>query len=527
MPFKKGDPNINRGGRKAGTASYRSMIQEAFVDIMSSKMQVGKQSVPYYQAFLENLKIAALKPDSKAFTFMAERLLAENVLDDIDRQLNKSKREDRDFLAYRVLKDCHDFQQKVLLSKDRYIYLMAGRRAGKSEADVKKAVSTAIDREDARILLIGLSFTRCIEVFWQPIVQLLGDLGIEVLSHNRSEGTLKLNNNSEIHFHGNTTVDERDKIRGSKWDVVIIDEVQNQKALPILINEIIEPTLLDRKGQLILSGTGPKVRGTYWEELWTNNVNALKLNWNISHNPFIPDYEKVLEDIKRDKGLSDTSPLFLREYLGKISYDDDALVFRLTPDNYYNTENEITQWINSQPVTDVKFSAGLDYGWSDADGFVITMFSTSKPEKWILWEHKSNRTGITELADKIKEGIAYINTNPIFQCIPDRHFYIYSDAGGVGKKVSYELSTQYGLPCLDAYKVDKDFQIEMLQEEVRTGHLKVRENGPFAAEALKTVFARNEKDELTRLIDDDVFHPDLCDAMRYSLSLVWINYKNT
>jgi len=516
---QSGNPN----GRPIGSTSYKQLVQQAFVDIMSSKTQVGKQTIPYYEAFLENLKVAALKPDSKAFSFMAERLLTENVLDDIDRQLNKSRREDKDFQTYRIIKDCHDYQQKVLISKEKYIYLMAGRRAGKSEADVRKAVYTALDREDARVLLIGLSFTRCLEVFWQPIVQLLDNLGVDVVSHNRSEGTIKLGNSSEIHFHGNTTVDERDKLRGSKWDVIIIDEVQNQKSLPILINEILEPTLLDRKGQLILSGTGPRTRGLYWEELWTNNSNALRLNWNISNNPFIPDYEKVLEDIKKEKGLTDNSPLFLREYMGQISYDDDAMVFRLTEDNYFE-DADLVKWINEQPVADIKFSAGLDYGWTDADGFVIIIFSTSRPEKFLIWEHKSNRSGITELADKIKEGIKWVHENPLFQSIPDKYFYIYSDAGGGGKKISYELSTQYQLPCLDAYKVDKDFQIEMLQEEVRTGNFKVRRTGPFADETLKTVFARNDKDELTRIIDDDIFHPDIIDAIRYSLSLIWVNY---
>lgn len=525
MSFKKGQSG-NPQGRPVGSTSYKAKVQQAFLDIMDSKIKIGNKTVPYYEAFLENLKQQALKPDSKAFSFLAERLLTEGVLDDIDRTLNKSKREDKDFLTYRIYKECHDYQQKVLMTKEKYVYLMAGRRAGKSEADVRKAVYTAVEREDARVLMLGLSYTRCLDIFWQPVIDILSSLGIETQIKSKNEKLIKLANNSEIHFYGNTTVDERDKLRGSKWDVVIIDEVQSQKALPTLINEIIEPTLLDRKGQLILSGTGPKVRGTYWEELWTSNANkALKLNWNITDNPYIVDYEKVLEQVKQDKGLTDDSPLYLREYLGKISYDDDALVFRLKPENFF-TENELTQWINTQPVTDIKFSAGLDYGWSDADGFVITMFSTSKPEKWLLFEHKGNRTGITELADKIRQGINYINTNPLFQSIPDKHFYIYSDAGGAGKKISYELSTQYGLPCLDAYKVDKDFQIEMLQEEVRTGNLKLRETGPFAEETLKTVFARNERDELTRVIDDDIFHPDISDAVRYSLSTVWINYRN-
>jgi len=473
---------------------------------------------------MESFKDSALK-GGWAAKMLAERLFDDDILDDLDKQLNKAKREDRDFITYRVLKDCHDYQQKILLSMDRLICLMAGRRAGKSEADARKAVFVALDKDGARILFIGLSFTRCLEVFWQLIIDLLENLGIEVIEKRRTEGVIKLYNGSEIHFHGNTTTDERDKLRGSKWNLVIIDEVQSQKALPILINEIIEPTLLDYQGQLILSGTGPRVRGTYWEMIWTGDKQALRLNWNISNNPFVKDYQKVLETVKKEKNLTDNSPLFQREYLGQISYDDDSLCYRIAPENYL-VESEMIAWINSQPRADIKFSAGLDYGFVDADGFAIIMFSTSKPERWLVFEHKGNRSGINELANKVKEGIAYINDSPLFASIPDRHFYIYSDSGGGGKKISYELNNSYGLPCLDAYKVDKDVAVERLQEEVRTKTFKIRENGVFFDEALKTVFARNERDELTRVIDDDTYHPDLADAVLYAMRHIWTNYGN-
>jgi hypothetical protein len=522
MSFKKGQSG-NPAGRPVGSTSYKALIQGAFVDIMNSKVKQGSTTVPYYVAFLENLKKAALIPGSKEAMYMADKLIQDGVLDDIDKHLNRSRREDTDFLSYRIIKDCHDMQQKILLTKEKYIFCMAGRRAGKTDGAVRKVEDTVLTKPDARVLIIGLSFTRCLELFWQPLMDGFNNLGIEISEHRRTEGLMKLQGGQEVHFCGNTTVDERDKIRGSKWDLVIIDEAQSQKALPILMEEIIEPTLLDRRGQLMLMGTGPKVRGTYWEELWTGTKKAFRLNWSIKDNPFIPDYENVLETIKTEKGLTDKSPLFQREYLGQISYDDDALVYRLTPANYFH-DGDIANWINSQPVTDIKFSAGLDYGYIDSDGFAIVMFSTSKPERWIIFEHKGNRTGITELADKIKVGMEYVNSNPLFKQIPDRHFYIYSDSGGAGKKISYELAKEYGLPCLDAYKADKDFAIEQLQENVRTGNLKVREGGHFADECLKTVFARNEKDELTRKVDDECFHPDILDSVLYAMRFIDINY---
>ena len=77
------------------------------------------------------------------------------------------------------------------------------------------------------------------------------------------------------------------------------------------------------------------------------------------------------------------------------------------------------------------------------------------------------------------------------------------------------------------YKLSADYskrQVEMLQEEVRTGAFKVRKDSAFVDEANKTVWARNDQDELTRKIDDDTFHPDMLDAILYSLRFVWINY---
>lgn len=510
----------NPNGRPAGTG-YKTFMQGLIVDMMDKQDSKG---TPFVSRYLEAFMSSALE-GTWAAKILAERLFQDDMLDQIDAQLNKSRREDTDFLSYRIYRDCHDIQQRILLSKEHFIYCMAGRRAGKSEAGIRKAQEKCIVNHDARVLIIGLSFTRAIEVFWQPICDAFHTMGIEIAEKRRTEGLIKLNNGSEIHFHGNTTVDERDKIRGSKWDLVIIDEVQSQKALPILIEEIIEPTLLDRRGQLMLCGTGPKVRGTYWEMLWTDQERkAARFNWNITDNPFIPDYRDVLERIKVEKGLTDKSPLYQREYLGQISYDDDALVYRLAPGNTF-AEADMAAWINSHPVTDIKFTAGLDYGYVDSDAFAIIMFSSSRPERWLVYEHKGNRTGITELADKIKKGIEYVQTSSVFAAIPGRHFYIYSDTGGAGKKISYELSTQYGLPCLDAYKVDKNFAIEQLQEEVRRLEFKTRAGSVFEAESLKTVFARNERDELTRVIDDDTFHPDMLDAILYALRFVWINYS--
>jgi hypothetical protein len=246
------------------------------------------------------------------------------------------------------------------------------------------------------------------------------------------------------------------------------------------------------------------------------------MNWNISQNTYVKDYQKVLEQIKTDKGLTDESPLFQREYLGRIVYDLDSLVFRLEDANYF-TLPEMQQWVNSQPVTDIRFSGGLDYGFEDADGVAIIMFSTSKPERFLVYEYMQNRLGVDELAEALKKGVAYVET--AFPTIPNKSFSYYADTAGGVKKISHEFITRYGLYIKDAYKAQRDLQIEFLQEEVRKRTFKVKKGGAFDEEARKTVFSRNDKDELTRQIDDATFHPNLADAVRYGFGFITQNYK--
>ena len=60
--------------------------------------------------------------------------------------------------------------------------------------------------------------------------------------------------------------------------------------------------------------------------------------------------------------------------------------------------------------------------------------------------------------------------------------------------------------------------------EIKDGKF-IKHNSIFAEEALYTVFARDEQDNLTRQIDDAVYHPDLADALIYSFFPIWVTEK--
>jgi len=513
--------NTMSKGKAPGSINVKARIQKNILTMMDTP--VGKEDgedVLFGEAFFRVFTREAMNPDSISFKIMTERLIEPGVFDNLEKMVNKNRREDLDFLAYRIYKKAFQIQKNILSSPSERLYLMAGRRAGKTEV-IRFMIETALAvKEDAKVLYIGRTFTTAQKAVWNEVLTMMDDLGISVQIKNASDGYVKWSNGAEFHVKGNNTVEDRDKLRGGKYHLAIVDEAQTQPGLTYLVQDILEPMLLDFKGQLVLAGTGPKVRGTFWETVWSNEEKfpGERYNWNLTQNPFIPDHSTVLAKIRKDKKITENSPLYLREYLGKISYDDDALVYRLEDHNFFTWE-ELATWMRAQPTTDIKFTSGLDYGFVDSDGFVIIVWSTASRERFMIFEHKSNRTGVTELVQKIQEGIQFTKTDQ-FNDVHDRDFSIYCDTSD--QKISYELQTQYGIPAVNAYKHNKDFAIEQLQEDVRHGRFKVLKGGVFEEEALKTVFRRDEQDNLTREIDDETFHPDLVDAVLYAMRPVWI-----
>lgn len=524
--FQKGEVQPG-AGRPKGSKHYKTLMQEAFIKILETENKIknpGKTAMTqsYYQNFLETAMAQALRnPNSKAGMFLLERLIEPGVLDAIDSTLNKSRREDTDFQLYRILKQGFAIQQQILMDLNKKIIIMAGRRAGKTDVIKKKIGSVLLTKEDAKVLYVAKTISVGMQQVFEGVMDLLNDFNNPVIESNRTEGRIKLSNNSELFIRGNSSTEEREKLRGFRWDLAIIDEAQSQTALPYLINDVIEPALIDRKGQLFIAGTGPRVRGTYFETLWTevDTFKASRYNWNLSDNIFIEDYEKVLDSILEEKHLTKDSPLFIREYLGKLAFDIDALVVRLEPPNFYE-DKEMIQWIQSQPRSDIKFTAGLDFGFVDSNAFVIVMYSEKKNERWIVYEYKEAGTSSEALAKAVKKGIEYINTDSKFYEIPTKFFYIYADSAN--QQLIYDFFTQYKLPVQNAYKANKDFAYELLQEETRKGFIKTKRGSIFEDEAMKTVYARNDADNLTRVVDDDLFHPDLMDALLYSLRSVWM-----
>jgi hypothetical protein len=517
--YEKGQSG-NPRGMIPGVTNYRYQFNRFMLD---ASLAIGKHKKPKAHDILNNIVDAAVQGKQTALKIWMEQAYQGDWISEIEEYETRGEKRELAFLHYQLHKGATDIQRQILFSRAKYLALMAGRRGGKSEGLVRWFADEFIDNSAARCLYIGLTVTTAMALLWQPMLDHFAMLGIKVEAHSRTEGTITVAGGGILKFGGNTTVDEREKNRGPRWDRIAIDECQSQKELNYLVESILTPTLIDTNGQLALCGTGPRSRGSYWEAFFLGAKadgtpmypDALRLNWNLSKNPFIPDYDKQLEMIRKEKNLKETDSLYIREYLGQIAYDDDALAFRMTDKNAF-TDEELAAWIKDQPITDIRFTGGLDFGFEDADALAIVCYSISKPERFLVYEWKENRIGTAQIAEEVNKGIEYVKTSPLFAKVVSKDFYIHSDTGG-NKLTPFDLATQYNLPIQAAYKADKDMAIELAQDDMRRGILKVRRHGVFWEETLMTLYKRDEQDKLTRIIDDELFHPDMIDAFLYAI----------
>ena len=210
-----------------------------------------------------------------------------------------------------------------------------------------------------------------------------------------------------------------------------------------------------------------------------------------------------------------------RFFTGSYQSTSGLRVFK--PSGLYSWP-EFLSWASTRGGV-LQFTAGLDLGYQDADAFVIMAYAPSEPDVWIVYEHKARRESLDELVQAIRGGIAWIRNN-----IParDHNLRIYSETAtlrygheGDDKKSASMLRETYGLPIERAYKRDKKLGIELLQDAVNAGRIRIPKGGPFDDECEQTVWTREVDGTIVRKIDDETYHPDMMDAVLYPLRELW------
>lgn len=452
----------------------------------------------------------------------------------------------------------------VIRKGKRHTLIYGGSRSGKTFLIVYIIILRCLLFAASRHLIYRLHLKSVVNSIWletmPKVLSYFPGLSNK-LSYNETRHVVTFPNKSEIWLYGVDDAQSKEDVLGKEYVTIYNNEATQT------------PYLTAWQVRTRLAQKIPGCKAREFTDLnppgrghWTFKEFVLKLNPVPKDGKFIPlDHPEEFDyiQINPQGNAENLDPMYLvslatappsmrkRFYDGEYSDGNELQVFCAPAESYYES-SQFSDWVKLVGPGNVRLAAGLDIGFEDADGFVVVAYCP-KPKadpsgteigealrsgriprqplsdevkqamgkRWLIYEYKARRTGLAELAEAVKAGLETVKARVLPMGI-NFAAWIYSDTGGGGKKMVYDLQTQHHLPVRPAYKRDKESAIELLQDEVAAGSFMIPIDGAFAQEIEAIVWTKDsDTGEIVRKIDDKIFHPDIMDAILYSMRAVW------
>jgi len=393
------------------------------------------------------------------------------------------------------------FKEQLAFVRDPSPFKLAvtTRRAGKSTSCVADLVATALDTADCVCLYITLSRKNAKRLVWPEFKKLNKKFKLGGMP-NESDLSLTFPNGSVVYLLGAKDRSSIEDFRGLPIKKVYLDESQSFPSyIQELIDDIIGPALMDYAGTLCLIGTPGPIPSGYFYDL-TKNKGWAQHFWSFFDNPYIAlksgkSHQAILERELTRRGVDINDPSIQREWFGKWVVDRSALVYQY---------NDVINHYEALPKGNFTYILGIDLGFDDADALAVLGYQDTDATTYLIEEIVTRHQDITALCAQIDK----LRTKYDFS-------KIIIDTAGLGKKITDEISRRYEIPMVPAEKARKLEYIELMNDALRTGKLKIKALSKFAQDANKVEWDKDKSTPDKKVISDR-FHSDIADAVLYA-----------
>lgn len=292
-------------------------------------------------------------------------------------------------------------QGKIASNTSRFRVVNAGRRFGKTvlASEEIKGISLA---KPSRSLYIAPTFQQARDIMWNMLKRELLPITIKANeSRLELEVMTQTGESSFVYLRGWESVET---IRGQSFDLVILDEVANMRNFWVGWDEVISPTLIDRRGGAMFISTPKgfnhfydlynKESGIGWEQ---PDPNYTSFHFTTYDNPNIP-----LDEIEREK-LSKPEDAFAQEYLADFRKQEGLV--------YKEFRRDVHVYKDQEPRSPIKHIAGVDFGFTNPTA-VISITKDFDNTYWVTREWY--RRGKTD-----QEIAKYVSAHSFNEVYPD------------------------------------------------------------------------------------------------------------
>jgi len=279
----------------------------------------------------------------------------------------------------------HEAQKKIARSKSRFRVINAGRRFGKTVLAVEEMKGLALARE-SKIAYIAPTYGQARDICWEilkrellPITKKVNESRLEL------EVMTKDGLSSFISLRGWESVET---MRGQSYDLLILDEVASMRNFLIGWNEVLSPTLVDRKGQAMFIST-PKGFNHFYDlyNMPQKDKNYESFHFTTYDNPNIP-----VEEIEREK-LSKPENTFAQEYLADFR-KQEGLIYKEFERALHVYDGEPTRGI-------VEYLGGVDFGFRNPCA-VMHVRVDSDGHYWVTEEWYKTERSEEQIGEYVK-----------------------------------------------------------------------------------------------------------------------------
>lgn len=399
---------------------------------------------------------------------------------------------------------CFEPQLAFVLDRSPFVVACTTRRAGKTVGARVKLLRAALSSPGVVALYVAQTRGVAEELMWRGLKQLNEAHHLGGVT-NDTKLAMELPNGSRIRLGGAKDKKEADKLRGpERIALAIVDEAQNfrESILQYLIEEVLEPGMLDVGGRLVVAGTPGALPVGYFHAA-AHNQEFSRHSWSLRQNPHLGvEVEAFLAGIRRRRGIDETNATYRREYLGEWVKDLDALML------HYESERNHCEW-QAGPVEGWTYVQVFDLGFVDSDALGVLGWPPHDRRVHLVREDVVAKQSISALGDKLQADYKLF-----------KPMKLVGDLGGLGVKIADELRARWRLPVEAAEKTRKAEHIELTNDGLRSGNLLAPRDSVFAGDCQKLQWDMDAKVQGV-FKESPGFHSDSCDMVLYGYRCCW------
>lgn len=278
-----------------------------------------------------------------------------------------------------------DSQSIIAKDRHRFRVVNCGRRFGKTTLAVLEMVAKAVYGNDRQICYIAPTYAQARDIAWQELKR-VAQPAINKVNESRLEITLNTTKGgtSIISLRGWESIET---LRGQKFDFIVVDEIASMRNWASNWQEVIRPTLTDKRGEVLFIST-PKGFNHFYDLYNQQDTDSdyKSFHYTSYDNPNIPS-----DEIDKAK-LEITDDRFAQEYLADFR-KTEGLVYKEFDRDRHLFEGEVNNV--------VEYIAGIDFGFTNPTA-VIHIKRDYDNTYWVVGEwYQTGRTD-EQISDYVK-----------------------------------------------------------------------------------------------------------------------------